>query len=478
MVRKVIGGLVLLAGVGGLGYWGANSHAIKMEETIRAGAAKAVAGSVHGLTTGVKGRDITVQGLAHGEAERDAMMAALHNVNGRRVVVDQMDVLPTATPFDLTFKRDGDAGKMLGHVPSDAARAALAGWDGADLLVLAAGAPAGDWVGAIKAALAGQKHLQHVEIKAEDAKIMISGLARTPVELEAMNAALAAVPEGFTVVPDITLMDDGTPPNFAFSYEATGDVSLAGKLPEGLDPTSVLGLADVKGDMSWGLMGDPNKDAARLAELAGWLPEFDRLRFEHVGAGANVTGDVSPGGDVELIQASMQAALGPDVTVLLAMAEGPEDGATRNNRATGLDEVGAGGFWVPDLAFDASQASCGAQSDAVLARNKINFVTGSARLDARSVRAVKAMSGVMRVCITKAGLRAELGGHTDIEGGYDANMALSQDRAKAVRDALVARGVPARALRAVGYGPTRPIADNATEEGRAANRRTTVTWAK
>jgi outer membrane protein OmpA-like peptidoglycan-associated protein len=50
-------------------------------------------------------------------------------------------------------------------------------------------------------------------------------------------------------------------------------------------------------------------------------------------------------------------------------------------------------------------------------------------------------------------------------------MKLSQDRADAVREYLIKKGVEPDRLKAVGYGPTKPIADNATEEGRAKNRR-------
>ncbi|MDZ7859168.1 MAG: PKD domain-containing protein [Candidatus Krumholzibacteriota bacterium] len=68
-------------------------------------------------------------------------------------------------------------------------------------------------------------------------------------------------------------------------------------------------------------------------------------------------------------------------------------------------------------------------------------------------------------------VKVEVGGYTDSAGNEKYNMNLSEQRAKAVRDYLVNKGVPASQLTARGYGETKPIADNKTAEGRAKNRR-------
>ena len=69
-------------------------------------------------------------------------------------------------------------------------------------------------------------------------------------------------------------------------------------------------------------------------------------------------------------------------------------------------------------------------------------------------------------------MKIELSGHTDNVGDKKMNQVLSENRAKAVLDYLVKRGIKVERLTTKGYGDTLPIADNNTEEGRAENRRT------
>jgi len=69
-------------------------------------------------------------------------------------------------------------------------------------------------------------------------------------------------------------------------------------------------------------------------------------------------------------------------------------------------------------------------------------------------------------------------GHTDNVGKAPYNMKLSQARAKGVMDFLIKEGVSADRITAVGFGETRPMADNKTKEGRALNRRVDVVMVK
>jgi outer membrane protein OmpA-like peptidoglycan-associated protein len=65
-------------------------------------------------------------------------------------------------------------------------------------------------------------------------------------------------------------------------------------------------------------------------------------------------------------------------------------------------------------------------------------------------------------------------GHTDSVGSERSNQILSERRANAVRDYLIANGISDDRLTAVGYGETRPIDSNKTRSGRANNRRVEV----
>ena len=71
--------------------------------------------------------------------------------------------------------------------------------------------------------------------------------------------------------------------------------------------------------------------------------------------------------------------------------------------------------------------------------------------------------------------RIQIAGHTDNVGSDASNLQLSQQRANSVRSYLAGSGVAPDRMQAVGYGETRPIADNSTDYGRAQNRRVEIT---
>jgi len=70
--------------------------------------------------------------------------------------------------------------------------------------------------------------------------------------------------------------------------------------------------------------------------------------------------------------------------------------------------------------------------------------------------------------------KIEIAGHTDNIGSAPDNLKLSQQRAEAIRQYLIKKGIAASRVIAKGYGSTDPVADNSTYEGRQQNRRTEV----
>ena len=121
------------------------------------------------------------------------------------------------------------------------------------------------------------------------------------------------------------------------------------------------------------------------------------------------------------------------------------------------------------VAFTLSGSLVDVTDVAVLVRERVHFQFDSATLRPESTPVIDQVAATL-LGHPEIG-RVEVQGHTDATGGAAYNLDLSQRRAEAVVAALVARGVAPERLVARGYGFTRPIADDATEEGRARNRR-------
>ena len=101
----------------------------------------------------------------------------------------------------------------------------------------------------------------------------------------------------------------------------------------------------------------------------------------------------------------------------------------------------------------------------------VRFDSGSAQLAGSSAAE---LSQILAALEADPSLRVRIEGHTDSAGGADSNRQLSQRRAQAVADWLVARGVAASRLEAVGLGEDRPVAPNDTARGRERNRRVEI----
>jgi OmpA-OmpF porin, OOP family len=480
-----LAGLAFLAlGIGGLGYYAQGKSAVEIENGIAARSLAAVAGSVHPVLPEVSGRDIRLTGFADTEAERATLLAAADAVAGRRVVIDALTVVPTVQPFAARLIKPAAPAVFVadGVVPSGLVQVALAeaGWgEGAANLNIASGAPEG-WTALAIAGVAALRPLETGQILVSDNSLTISGVALGPDQLGAVRAALAGLPAG-TVTEEITLRDDGTPAAFQVLYDAFNGASITGKLPPGLDLgmlAEALGLDGIAGAerVKQGLLG-PNGNIGVFASLSRYLPDLESLRIDAAPGAISVAAEAGLGVDLAAMQAAMQADMGADVALTLsAAAANGTNGDRRTNAATGMPQRYAGGYWLPVPDFAVSRANCEAETQAVLDSAKINFLSASDVLDESAIAVLNSLATVMIHCAEGSDLRAVIGGHTDSTGDAQMNLGLSQKRATAVRLALVERGIPPGTLKAIGFGAAQPIADNATEDGKAQNRRTTITW--
>lgn len=102
---------------------------------------------------------------------------------------------------------------------------------------------------------------------------------------------------------------------------------------------------------------------------------------------------------------------------------------------------------------------------------QVYFDTGKSTLKPASH---KTLNDLVEVLKLKTTMMIEIQGHTDHVGKEEENLSLSQQRAEAVKQYLVSKGIDGSRIQAKGYGSGMPVADNASEEGKAKNRRTSL----
>ena len=119
---------------------------------------------------------------------------------------------------------------------------------------------------------------------------------------------------------------------------------------------------------------------------------------------------------------------------------------------------------APGIKVDAK----GCAIDQTLILQGVNFETGSAVLTGDAAATLDLIAQSLN---GQPNSKIEIGGHTDNVGSEAYNLTLSQQRAEAVRQYLIGKGVDAARMTTQGYGTSKPIESNATEKGRAINRR-------
>ena len=432
---------------------------------------------------------LIVTGIAATPVEKASAEAKLASLpDGYSKVVNITSALPTAKPYVMRSTKAQNSQSYAGVIPNEDARGEFTTRMGAAAsdLDIAYGAPDDAWPAVAGSGLDALARLEKGKMELIDRKLTITGVAMTPTEKAQAMAAIADLPAGYTADVDIVTIDDGKPAAYTILYHPVTGASVDGKLTKDMGTDAIataLGVKRVAGDpviAPTAKSGNGKMLTKQLSVLSGWLPEFEGFALGFDGKETTIEVKLAPGLDKELVTRQLSDELGDNINLMVTGAAkiNVAEGTIRENLATG-SEVYMAGFWLPVRKdFEVTAKSCEAQSAQALADTKVNFLTGSAQLDARSVRAINNIAGVVLRCITNEDLMVEIGGHTDSSGALQMNMDLSSARAESVVKELIARGVPQTRIIAKGYGPTEPIASNDNAEGKAENRRTTVRWFK
>ena len=218
---------------------------------------------------------------------------------------------------------------------------------------------------------------------------------------------------------------------------------------------AVFGADKVKSAISI----DPSATAASwLGNLRAGLEALKGANVDAIFEGnkVNVGGAAMDNSARGKIIAALSSALGVGITVGALTDKTAEAVAVANNRATTeLASLGSG-FGVKDLLF-------------ALNDSMVNFASDSADVPESMAPFLKTAAADLKQL--KTGHVLEIAGYTDNTGDAALNLALSQKRAEAVREALIKYGADPDTLVAKGYGEADPVANNDTPEGRLKNRR-------
>jgi outer membrane protein OmpA-like peptidoglycan-associated protein/osmotically-inducible protein OsmY len=401
---------------------------------------------------------------------------------------------PSLQPYVWQAQRVGNEVVFTGSVPDSrvregllaAARAAMPDVQLVDRMGEARGAPEG--FEAAAAALIGQlSSLTSGIVNTIDSVTFVTGVARSPETFAQLSGAPANVAAGFTP----GRVDIAPPTVRPYIWEAERNETslvLSGFVPSAAVRTALLTTARA-------IPGLTIMD--RMAIAAGQPTGFEvAARRALADLGSLTTGQVVlRDTDVQLrglapseaVAAAVRASLSApppsgmsirgtiDVPPPAPVSPAPEPGAPTELRYGGPAQPEAQSPSTPLAArrptpraqLDEAGAACQRTFDELL-QQRIEFAVARADIDERSHALLDRLAATAATCPDRT---IEVAGHTDSDGDEAMNQALSERRAQAVVSYLVARGVAASRLSAVGYGEIAPLAPNDSAENKARNRR-------
>ncbi len=412
---------------------------------------------------------VEVEAVGETREERAEFIALLQQdqPSGVQVVLDISAPRPVITPFTLRFVIDAEGGggrfeTCTADTPQARDRIVAAGLaagaTGVVPCTIGLGVPSPSWGEAVETTLVALSELGAGSVTLSDADVTLIAAEGTPQDrFDTVVGELdAALPDVFSlqaVLPEPETLANAGPARFTASYNDENGARLRGRLPRGAIGQSVQTFATA-------LFGAGRTDVAtrEVADLpSGWSVR--------VMAGLTALAELNEG----------QLIVEPD-TLRLTGRTGNEDTVSQLTRLLS-EELGPGANFQLDVRYDealdpvASQPTpeqCEARIRDIQDVTKITFDPGSTEINDAAGEVLDRIVEILPDCLH---VRMEIGGHTDAQGGEGMNLNLSQARADAVLNGILARGVLISNLTAQGYGESQPIASNETEAGREQNRR-------
>ena len=459
-----------LAALGVWSYFALPSFAKSYEGDLAARAEAMLADAGHNWAgVNVNGQSVQLTGAPPDEAAGAAAVMAVQEAagpgglifGGITRVTPQFDDAPLVSPFVWRAARTANGKLVLtGHVPSATAQETLSGYIGDmdglaldDRTTIARGVPDGDWPAIAQAGLSALVDLGSGEARLEDRTLTVAGLAMDTPTRARVSAQIANLSDPWLGIPDIA-----GPGRWAARH-VQGTLKLDGAVTDETEREEILQIASAHYDGEIidtmqvdGAAQDNWLDGVRLG-----LPHFvafqtGQMGFDPDGAGGFTFDGAASGSTLAYLREDMATLEGPFSVDFLA------------------DEVSVSVSEIADVDFAADpRAACELAFGRVMETNRVVFETESAQISRESGATLDKIMSVAVQCAPT--LSIELSGHTDSMGERAYNIYLSEQRAQAVADYMASRGFSSDRLIVMGYGPDQPIADNATPEGRALNRR-------
>ena len=419
----------------------------------------------------IDARRVTITAMAESEERKLKVEARLKREvpSGLRVSFDISSPRPVITPFTLRFLQD-EAGPRFdtcsAHTEEGRSKilgaARKAGVEGNLDCRIGLGVPSPNWADAAAVSIAAIAELKGGSVTFSDADVtLISPLGTDQREFDRIVGALEnSLPDVFALhavlTPDPSDPSQG-PAEFVATLSPEGLVQLNGRLNDEIVAQTAESFAIAR----FGSATVSNRARTDEALPGDWplrvLSGLEALSLLSNGS-ARVTAE-----DITVTGNTGSKSARSDISKLLSDKLG--EGSRFSVEVTYLEKLDpVASMLTPD--------ECEAKIAEILKVRKITFEPGSDTVDPTSLGTLDEISEVLGNCTE---LRMEIAGHTDSQGRETMNEALSKSRALAVLNALRDRRVATSSFTAEGYGETKPIASNDTEEGREANRRIEIT---